>query len=69
MKLALILAMMTFVIAMAAPAQDGEKLIKENDCSSCHALDRQVVGPAYQSIAKSHDSQADARGQAGRENS
>ncbi len=26
---------------------DGEKLIKDSDCSSCHAVDRQVVGPAY----------------------
>jgi cytochrome c len=48
------------LIAVSATAQDGEKLIKDSDCSSCHAVDRQVVGPAYQSIAKSHVSQADA---------
>ena len=51
---------MTFVIAISAGAQDGEKLIKENDCSSCHALDHQVVGPAYAAIAKSHAGQSDA---------
>jgi cytochrome c len=49
-----------FVIAMSAAARDGEKLIKESDCSSCHAVDRQVVGPAYTAIAKSHAGQADA---------
>jgi len=49
-----------FVIAMSAAARDGEKLIKESDCSSCHAVDRQVVGPAYTTIAKSHAGQADA---------
>jgi cytochrome c len=49
-----------FVIAISAGAQDGEKLIKESDCSSCHAVDRQVVGPAYSAIAKSHAGQADA---------
>jgi cytochrome c len=49
-----------FVIALSAGAQDAEKLIKENDCSSCHAVDRQVVGPAYAAIAKSHLGQTDA---------
>jgi cytochrome c len=49
-----------FVIAISAGAQDGEKLIKDSDCSSCHAVDRQVVGPAYTAIAKSHAGQADA---------
>jgi cytochrome c len=52
--------MMPFVIAISAAAQDGEKLIKESDCSSCHAVDRQVVGPPYTAIAKSHASQTDA---------
>ena len=55
MKLALL-----FIIAWSAGAQDGEKLIKANDCSSCHALDRQVVGPAYASIAKNHAGEAEA---------
>lgn len=55
MKIAVI-----FLIAITAIAQDGEKLIKDNDCSSCHALDRQVVGPAYTAIAKNHAGQADA---------
>ena len=45
---------------MSAAARDGEKLIKESDCFSCHAVDRQVVGPAYTAIAKSHAGQADA---------
>lgn len=47
-------------IAMSALAQDGEKLIKASDCSSCHALDRDVVGPAYSSIAKRYAGQADS---------
>jgi cytochrome c len=49
-----------FIIAWSAGAQNAEKLIKDNDCSSCHALDRQVVGPAYASIAKSHAGEAEA---------
>jgi cytochrome c len=51
---------LVFVIAISVSAQDGEKLIKDNDCSSCHALDRQVVGPAYTAIAKTHAAQSDA---------
>jgi cytochrome c len=49
-----------FVVAISATAQDGEKLIEASDCSSCHAVDRQVVGPAYTAMAKSHAGQADA---------
>jgi cytochrome c len=47
-------------IASSLAAQDGEKLIKESDCSSCHAVDRQVVGPAYNAVAKQYAGQADA---------
>lgn len=49
-----------FLLAISASAQDAEKLIKDSDCSSCHAVDRQVVGPAYAAIAKTHAGQADA---------
>ena len=49
-----------FVIALSATAQDGEKLIKANDCSSCHAVDREVVGPAYSAVAKRYAGQSDA---------
>jgi len=55
LKIAVIL-----VFAMSARAQDGEKLIKESDCSSCHAVDRQIVGPEYSAIAKKYAGQADA---------
>jgi cytochrome c len=47
-------------IAISALAQNGEKLIKESDCSSCHAADRQVVGPAYGAVAKQYAGQTDA---------
>jgi cytochrome c len=51
-----------------APAQNtsqsaaAEKLIKDSDCSSCHAVDRDIVGPAYSDIAKRYAGQADASG-------
>jgi cytochrome c len=38
----------------------GEKLIKANDCASCHAVDVRVVGPAYLDVAKKYRGQANA---------
>ena len=46
--------------AVAALGQDGQKLIQANDCTSCHAVDRQVVGPAYNDIAKRYAGQTGA---------
>ena len=42
----------------ASPGAAGEKLAKANDCSSCHALDRPVVGPSYNDIKKRYQGQA-----------
>src|SRR5438067_13873644 len=39
---------------------DGEKLIRGSDCSSCHAVDHNVVGPGYNAIARRYAGQADA---------
>ena len=39
---------------------DAEKLIEASDCSSCHAVDRPVVGPAYGAVAKRYAGQSDA---------
>src|SRR5579872_1050201 len=51
--------------ALAAPlaraqGDHAEKVMKDSDCSSCHAADQEVVGPAYSSIAKRFAGQADA---------
>lgn len=48
------------VIAISALAQDAERLMKAGDCFSCHAVDHQVVGPAYNAIAKRYEGQSDA---------
>ena len=36
----------------------AEKLIKNSDCASCHAVDRQLVGPSYSAIAQKYAGQA-----------
>jgi len=50
------------VSLLGAPQADenAEKLIKASDCTSCHAVDHQVVGPSYGSVAKRYAGQADA---------
>jgi cytochrome c len=53
------------MLALSAllPAQTpeaGQKLMSENDCSSCHASDRTLVGPSYAAIAKRYTGQATA---------
>jgi len=53
--------LLAMVLAVALRAQDGaEKLIQASDCTSCHAVDQEVVGPAYNDIAKRYAGQADA---------
>jgi cytochrome c len=47
-------------LAIAALGQDAEKLIQASDCSSCHAVDHQIVGPAYSDIARRYAGQLDA---------
>jgi cytochrome c len=51
------------VLSVTLTAQQppaGEKLVNENDCSSCHTPDRKSVGPSYAAIAKRYAGQADA---------
>jgi cytochrome c len=55
------MAMLAIPVALAAqPAQSGEQLVKANDCASCHAPDRQLVGPSYAAIAKRYAGQPNA---------
>jgi cytochrome c len=44
----------------SSSAPDGEQLVRGSDCSSCHAVDRPVVGPAYAAVAKRYAGQDDA---------
>lgn len=42
----------------AASAEDAEKaltLIGGSDCTTCHAIDRKVIGPAYVDVANKYE--------------
>jgi len=44
----------------AAPAFASAELAKAKNCLACHAVDKKLVGPAYQEVAKKYAGQADA---------
>ena len=43
--------------AVALPAQADEALAKKHNCLACHQVDKKVIGPAYQDIAKKYKGQ------------
>ena len=59
------LAGVTAVVAAvsAMPAQANLALAQQNACTACHAVDKKVLGPAYQDVAKKYAAQKDAAAQ------
>ena len=41
-------------LAGHAAVPEGEKLFQTHDCSTCHAIDTKIVGPAYVDVAKKY---------------
>lgn len=56
----LISALIASSAVFAAPAFANLDLAKKNACMACHAVDKKVVGPAYQEVAKKYAGQKDA---------
>ena len=59
------LAAVTAVVAAvsAMPAQANLALAQKNACTACHAVDKKVLGPAYQDVVKKYAAQKDAAAQ------
>jgi len=47
-------------VLVSAPAFASKDLAQKNACMACHAVDRKLVGPSYQSIAAKYAGQKDA---------
>jgi cytochrome c len=47
---------------VATPAMANLELAKKSNCLACHMVDKKLVGPAYQDVAKKYKGQADAEG-------
>jgi cytochrome c len=54
MKSALISALVAAGVLASAPAFANKDLATKSGCMACHAVDKKVVGPAYQDVAKKY---------------
>ncbi|MFN6960842.1 MAG: c-type cytochrome [Rhodocyclaceae bacterium] len=45
---------------ISAPALANLELAKKSNCMSCHQMDKKMVGPAYQDVAKKYAGDPDA---------
>ena len=63
MKRPIVLAVALFAAGNAHAALDNaaaQALMQKDGCSACHAIDRKVVGPAYQDVAAKYKGDKDA---------
>ncbi len=48
-------------LAQAAPTlADVQPILSKNACLACHAIDKKLVGPAYQEVAAKHKDDSNA---------
>ncbi|HET8747234.1 MAG TPA: c-type cytochrome [Ramlibacter sp.] len=56
-------AIATAAFTLPATAQDADaamKLLKAENCTKCHSIDKSKKGPAYQKVAAKYKGKADA---------
>jgi cytochrome c len=54
------LLIMAALAAVSAPALADMALAKSKNCMACHAVDKKLVGPSYQDVAKKYAGDAKA---------
>lgn len=54
------IAAVGLMVAGSASAAEMNPLAKKHNCTSCHAIDKKLVGPAYQDVAKKYKGDAGA---------
>lgn len=47
-------------VLVSAPAMANLDLAKKSNCMSCHTVDKKLVGPAYNDVAKKYAGDKDA---------
>jgi cytochrome c len=45
---------MAAALALAGAAQANEKLAQANGCTTCHGIDKKIIGPAYKDVANKY---------------
>lgn len=58
MKYSIIAALAAALLTV--PALADQALAKSKNCLACHTVDKKLVGPAYQDVAKKYAGQKDA---------
>ena len=53
-------ALAAALAALALPAAADEALAKKHNCFACHTVDKKLVGPSYQEVAKKYKGQKNA---------
>lgn len=48
------------LVAVAGPALADQQLATQKNCMACHAVDKKLVGPAFQDVAAKYAGQKDA---------
>ena len=56
MKLLVQTALVAATVGLSAPVWANQALAQKSGCLACHAVDKKIVGPAYQEIAKKYAS-------------
>lgn len=51
MKKVLLTCAVSAGLALAGPAQANEKLAQASGCTTCHAVDKKLIGPSYKDVA------------------
>ena len=54
MKSLIVSATAAIGLLAAAPAMANLELAKKSNCMACHSVDKKIVGPGYQEIAKKY---------------
>jgi len=48
------IALLALGAVLSTPALANMDLAKKNNCMACHAVDKKLVGPSYQDVAKKY---------------
>ena len=54
------IVLMTAMASASLPALANLELAQKNACTACHTVDKKVLGPSYQDVAKKYAGQKDA---------
>ena len=54
MKSIVISALVSAAVLASAPAMANLELAKKSNCMACHQVDKKLVGPSYQDVAKKY---------------